>query len=76
MPVIQSKEHSDNLEPMLTTKEVAAIFKCSERHIQNVVKRGELPQPIKIGRAVRFLMKDIRRGLNGDSFDGLSNQAI
>ena len=76
MPDIQSKERHDNLEPTLTTKEVAALLKCSERHVQKSVRRGRLPKPIKIGRAVRFIMDDIRRVLNGDSFDGLTNQAI
>ena len=76
MPNIQSKERRDNLEPTLTTKEFAALLKFSERHIQNAVKRGELPPPIRVGRTARFTMNDVRRVLNGDFFAGLSNQAI
>lgn len=76
MSVVKTQVNSDNLEPTLTTKEVAALLKCSERHVQNAVKRGELPTPIRVGRTVRFPRNDIRNILNGNDFDGLSNQAI
>ena len=76
MTSIHSQEKSDNLEPTLTKKEVAALLKCSEKHIDNCTKRGELPPPIWLGRTVRFTRTDIRNLLNGKDFDGLSNQAI
>lgn len=76
MPNTQSKDRRDNLEPTLTYKEVAALLKCSVRHIQKSVRDGRFPKPIKIGRAARFTMNDIRRVLNGNSFLGLTNQAI
>ena len=69
-------DQQDNLEPLLTTKEVADLMQVSQRHIQNMVKRGQLPQPLRLGKSIRFRRADIRRFLNGDADGGLRNQAI
>ncbi len=69
-------DQQDNLEPLLTSKEVADLMKVSEKHIQNLVKRGQLPQPVRLGKAIRFRRAEIRRFLNGDANDGLRNQAV
>ena len=71
-----SKETGLNLNELLTTKEVARLFKMSERHVQNLVGKGEFPKPIKLGRSVRFKPSDIQKVLNGDDFKPQSNQAI
>ena len=71
-----SKETGLNLNELLTTKEVARLTKTSERHVQNLVSKGEFPKPIKLGRSVRFRLSDIRKVLNGDDDKPLSNQAI
>ena len=65
-----------DLEPMLTTQDVADLFKVSERHVRNLIKRKQLPMPLKFGRNVRFRRSDISRILNGDAEQGLRNQAI
>lgn len=71
-----SKETGLNLNELLTTKEVARLFKMSERHVQNLVKKDEFPKPIKLGRSVRFKPSDIQKVLNGEDFKPLKNQAI
>ncbi len=43
----------------MTSHEVAEMFTCSERHIENLVKRGEFPERMKLGRCVRFRRSDI-----------------
>jgi excisionase family DNA binding protein len=49
---------------LLTIEEVAELFNVSSRHVFNLVKRKQLPQPIRLGRAVRFRLSDIRAILN------------
>ena len=39
---------------MLTAKQVAEMFQVSERLVWYWVRRGELPEPIRIGRVVRW----------------------
>ena len=70
------KESCDGLERLLTSKEVSEWAKISERHIQNLIKKGEFPAPIRLGRSIRFKMSDVRTVLNGDFQKGLRNQAI
>jgi len=70
-----SEEPRLNLNELLTTKDVARLFKTCERTVQNQVKRGKL-QSIRLGRCVRFNPEEIERVLNGDDDKPLSNQAI
>ena len=73
----ENQDKDNDLEALLTTKEVAALLKVSERHVQNMVREGTLPKPLKLGRSVRFRTRDIRRFLNGKADEGgLMNQAI
>lgn len=65
-----------DLEPMLTTQDVAELLKVSERHVRNLIKSKQLPKPLKFGRNARFRRSDISRILNGDVDEGLRNQAI
>ena len=34
--------------------ELAALFKCSQRHIRNMAENGSIPGIIRFGRLVRF----------------------
>ena len=34
--------------------DLAALLKCSERHIRNMLETGAIPGVIRIGRLVRF----------------------
>jgi excisionase family DNA binding protein len=54
----------DPVQKLLTIEEVAELFNVSSRHVSNLVKRKQLPQPIRLGRAVRFRLSDIRAILN------------
>lgn len=65
-----------DLEPMLTTQDVADLFKVSERHVRNLIKSKQLPKPLKFGRNVRFRRSEISRIVNGEVDEGLRNQAI
>jgi excisionase family DNA binding protein len=46
-------------EPLLTTKEAAAILGVSERHLQYEVARGRI-SVVRLSRNVRFNRKDLR----------------
>ena len=39
---------------MMTIPDVADRLKCSERHLTNLRKRNEMPQPVKLGALVRW----------------------
>ena len=45
-------------EKFLTTGEVAAVMRCSERTVQNRVKNGDIV-PLRNGRKVLFTMESI-----------------
>lgn len=36
-----------------------SLMDCTPRHVQNLVKKGLMPQPIKIGGNVRFRRQEI-----------------
>ncbi len=48
----------------LTTREVAEMFRCTDRTIRNWVKDGRL-QALRIGHTVRFRREDVE-ALGGD----------
>jgi len=54
------RDKEDSNEQLWTMKDLAKFLKVSERHISNLVKRGELPQPLRLGRSVRFRSSDFR----------------
>ena len=39
---------------MYSTDDLAQIFNCSSRHIRRLVFRGDLPNPVKLGRLSRW----------------------
>jgi predicted DNA-binding transcriptional regulator AlpA len=43
----------------ITVKQVAAMLSISERSVRRAWYTGELPPPIKIGRAIRWRRLDI-----------------
>ena len=45
--------------PMLTVKGIAALLHVSERHVWRLRSAGKLPQPIRIGRSVRWTQQSI-----------------
>jgi excisionase family DNA binding protein len=40
--------------PLIDRRGVAELLGCSESTVDNLRKRGELPQPVRIGRLVRY----------------------
>lgn len=44
---------------MIDVREVATILSVSTRSVWRLVSRGELPQPIRFGRNVRWRCADI-----------------
>jgi len=48
---------TENLPEIMTLKETAAYFRCSERHIQNLLLQG-LPH-FRLGSLVRFRREDV-----------------
>lgn len=54
-------------EALLTTKEVAEAYRISEQRLRNLRWQGRGPRGVKIGRSVRFRIKDVRDWINGRS---------
>lgn len=54
----------DPIQRLLTIEEVAELLNVSPRHVANLVKRKQMLQPVRLGRAVRFRLSDIKRFLN------------
>ncbi|MSU72006.1 MAG: DNA-binding protein [Opitutus sp.] len=47
---------------VLTTSEVAAVLRCTPRHVQALVSRRVL-KPVRLGRSVRFLHRSVLNSL-------------
>ncbi len=39
---------------MLTIHEVAGMLQVTPRHVTRMVKRGEFPVPVRLGRSIRW----------------------
>ena len=37
--------------------DLAALFKCSERHVRRLIESREIPGMIRVGRLVRFVKR-------------------
>ena len=47
---------------LLSIQQVADLFNCSERHVYELRRRGDLPPPIQLGpRIVRYRRTDLER---------------
>lgn len=44
---------------LLSLSEVAKILGVCVRSVRRVIARGELPQPVRIGRSVRLFRRDV-----------------
>ena len=45
---------------LLTASEVAALLKCSVRNVYALLRRNELPRPLKIGALSRWRLSALR----------------
>ena len=48
----------------LDAKSLAALLQVSERHLRRLDAAGELPRPVKLGRAVRWPVSEFRAWLD------------
>jgi predicted DNA-binding transcriptional regulator AlpA len=49
----------DNNTLFLTLGQCAARYNISVRHFRQLVDRGEMPKPFKLGRSVRWAVKTL-----------------
>jgi len=57
---------NDSTIPALMNLEItAAMFGISTRHMKRLVKKGEFPSPVRLGRCVRWSRKDIEEWIAG-----------
>jgi predicted DNA-binding transcriptional regulator AlpA len=47
----------------LTVRDVAGLLGISERHVWKLHSTSRLPRPIRLGRSVRWLRRDIEAAL-------------
>ena len=52
-------------KPLLTYREVASRLNCCRQTVWKLVKRGEFPEPLKIGRARRWREADVDAWIAG-----------
>jgi excisionase family DNA binding protein len=58
--MIRQMNDTSNETLMMTIPQVAEALQCSDRHIANLRKRGQIPQPATVGmRNVRWLRRQI-----------------
>lgn len=50
-------------ESLLTTAEVAELLRLSPGRLRNLRAEGRAPRGVKIGRSVRFMLRDVRAWL-------------
>lgn len=51
------------IEPLLTVENLERLFRVHRRTIARLVKRGELPPPLKVGGSNRWKGEDIEEAL-------------
>lgn len=44
---------------MITKAQLATMLQISMRHLENLVRLGRTPRPVRIGRCVRFRVTDV-----------------
>ena len=62
-----SKLNLDTLndDSLLSTKEVAEAFRINAQRLRNLRWKGCGPRGVKIGRSVRFRLRDVRDWIEG-----------
>jgi excisionase family DNA binding protein len=51
------------LRPLLTVNDVAACLRVTPRTVARMVRRGELPRPLKLGGSIRWQPEAIEAAL-------------
>ena len=52
-----------SLEPLLTVEDLERLLRVHRRTISRMCKRGEFPQPLRIGFGKRWRAKDVEQVL-------------
>ena len=52
-------------EPMLTPDDVARLLGCSKRTVRRMVAKGQVPEPVRIGRLIRWPREVIAKWIAG-----------
>ena len=55
------------MQRLITKKELAELLGCSENTVSNLVKRGILPVPVRVGRLLRWTPQQIRNFIEDNS---------
>jgi predicted DNA-binding transcriptional regulator AlpA len=63
MTVSVLPEPSAAVEPCLTLDELCEVIRYTPRHARDMLKAGQLPPPIKIGKRLLWRPADVRRWL-------------
>jgi len=50
----ETQADSDPPDGTLTVPDLAALLKCSERHVRGLAAAGSIPGVIRVGRLLRF----------------------
>jgi excisionase family DNA binding protein len=54
-----------SMPALMTTSEVSALFNVSDRTVENMRRRGQLPA-VKISSRLRFRREDVERFINSN----------
>jgi excisionase family DNA binding protein len=46
-------------DPLLSLRQVAKLLGICVRSVRRAIDRGELPRPVRVGRAVRLFTSDV-----------------
>lgn len=57
-------ESSDRDRALMTVKQVAAVLNCSPRHLRRLADRGAMPQPVRVGKLVRWRRYEIQQWID------------
>jgi predicted DNA-binding transcriptional regulator AlpA len=52
------------LEPLLTVEDLERLLRVDRRTVRRLWKRGQLPQPLKLGGSNRWKAEDIAEALD------------
>lgn len=64
------------MNPLLTIEEVAKILQVSKRQLEYMIKSGDAPAMIRIGRLRRFELAAIQEWINQQKNAQLGNQPV
>ena len=53
-----------SLEPLLTVEDLERLLRVDRRTVARLCKRGQLPQPLKLGGGNRWKAEDIAEALD------------